>query len=289
MPDLSSLITLDTLVSFLALTFLEVVLGVDNIVFVALAADTLPPKERGRGRQLGLWLAMGLRVLMLLGVVWITRLDLVLFPLPNGPFTVKDAVLAGGGLFLLYKSSTEIHDELEPAGQRPGPRVAGAAKRSRFWGVVAEIGVINIVFSLDSVITAVGMSGQIPVMVAAVVVATLLMMVAAAPGGGLHRAPAQRQGAGPVLHPADRHGPDRRGHRLPRAPGLSLFRHGLLVVCGDAEHLSPAVAPPRMRGCECWLKPCSSFEMLRTLNLTAAILSAHGRRGSDAGTGNRSV
>ena len=181
MPDLSSLITLDTLVSFLALTFLEVVLGVDNIVFVALAADTLPPKERGRGRQLGLWLAMGLRVLMLLGVVWITRLDLVLFTLPNGPFSVKDAVLAGGGLFLLYKSSTEIHDELEPAGHRPGPRAAGAAKRSRFWGVVLEIGVINIVFSLDSVITAVGMSGQIPVMVAAVVVATLLMMVAAAP------------------------------------------------------------------------------------------------------------
>ena len=185
MHDLSSLITVDTLVSFLALTFLEVVLGVDNIVFVALAADTLPPKSRGRGRLLGLWLAMGLRVLMLLGVVWITRLDLVLFNLPNGPFSVKDAVLAGGGLFLLYKSSTEIHDELEPAGRRSRPRGDdGGAARSRFWAVVAEIGVINIVFSLDSVITAVGMSGQIPVMVAAVVVATLLMMVAAAPVAG---------------------------------------------------------------------------------------------------------
>ncbi len=181
MPDLSSLMTFDTLVSFLALTFLEVVLGVDNIVFVALAADTLPPKDRGRGRLLGLWLAMGLRVLMLLGIVWITKLETVLFTLPNGPFSVKDAVLAGGGLFLLYKASTEIHDELEPAAKHARRKVSAPQQQARFWAVVLEIGVINIVFSLDSVITAVGMSGQIPVMVGAVVVATLMMMVAAAP------------------------------------------------------------------------------------------------------------
>ena len=170
MPDLSSLMTFDTLVSFLALTFLEVVLGVDNIVFVALAADTLPPKDRGRGRLLGLWLAMGLRVLMLLGIT-----------LPNGPFSVKDAVLAGGGLFLLYKASTEIHDELEPAGKHARRKASAPQQQARFWAVVLEIGVINIVFSLDTVITAVGMSGQIPVMVGAVVVATLMMMLAAAP------------------------------------------------------------------------------------------------------------
>jgi len=181
LPDLSSLMTFDTLVSFLALTFLEVVLGVDNIVFVALAADTLPPKDRGRGRLLGLWLAMGLRVLMLLGIVWITKLETVLFTLPNGPFSVKDAVLAGGGLFLLYKASTEIHDELEPAAKHARRKVSAPQQQARFWAVVLEIGVINIVFSLDSVITAVGMSGQIPVMVGAVVVATLMMMVAAAP------------------------------------------------------------------------------------------------------------
>jgi len=181
LPDPSSLMTFDTLVSFLALTFLEVVLGVDNIVFVALAADTLPPKDRGRGRLLGLWLAMGLRVLMLLGIVWITKLETVLFTLPNGPFSVKDAVLAGGGLFLLYKASTEIHDELEPAAKHARRKVSAPQQQARFWAVVLEIGVINIVFSLDSVITAVGMSGQIPVMVGAVVVATLMMMVAAAP------------------------------------------------------------------------------------------------------------
>jgi predicted tellurium resistance membrane protein TerC len=184
LPDLSSLMTFDTLVSFLALTFLEVVLGVDNIVFVALAADALPPKDRGRGRLVGLWLAMGLRVVMLLGIVWITRLDAVLFELPNGPFSVKDAVLAGGGLFLLYKASTEIHEELEPASRHVRPSTGASAREKRFWTVVLEIGVINIVFSLDSVITAVGMSGQIPVMVGAVIVATLLMMVAAAPVAG---------------------------------------------------------------------------------------------------------
>ena len=181
MPDLSSLMTFDTLVSFLALTFLEVVLGVDNIVFVALAAEALPAKDRDRGHTVGLWLAMGLRVLMLLGLVWITKLDAVLFELPNGPFSIRDAVLAGGGLFLLYKASTEIHEELEPAGSHPRRRVNAAEREKRFWTVVIEIGLINIVFSLDSVITAVGMSGLVPVMVGAVIVATLLMMVAATP------------------------------------------------------------------------------------------------------------
>ena len=106
MFDFFHALTLDTVVSFCALTFLEVVLGVDNIVFVALAADQLPPKSRARGRQLGLWLAMGLRVGLLLSVVWVTRLDVRLFDLPNGPFTVKDLVLATGGLFLLYKGAT---------------------------------------------------------------------------------------------------------------------------------------------------------------------------------------
>ncbi len=181
MPDLAHLATLDTAISFLALTFLEVVLGVDNIVFVALAAEQLPPRQRGRGRQMGLWLAMALRVMMLLGIVWITKLEATLFTLPNGPFTIKDLVLTTGGLFLLYKSATEIHEEIEGGGHKPARKGKNRNGDWAFWAVVLEIGMINIVFSLDSVITAVGMASEIMVMVGAVIVATLMMMVAAAP------------------------------------------------------------------------------------------------------------
>jgi len=181
MTDLFQMLTLDTVVSFLALTFLEVVLGVDNIVFVALAADQLPPQSRARGRQIGLWLAMGLRVVLLLSVVWVTRLDVRLFDLPNGPFTVKDLVLAAGGLFLLYKAATEIHDEIEGAPPTSKPRAKEKSASGRFWRVVMEIGLINIVFSLDSIITAIGMATDVKVMVAAVIVSTLLMMLSSGP------------------------------------------------------------------------------------------------------------
>jgi predicted tellurium resistance membrane protein TerC len=175
MIDFFHALTLDTVVSFVALTFLEVVLGVDNIVFVALAADQLPPQSRARGRQLGLW------VTLLLGVVWVTRLDVRLFDLPNGPFTVKDLVLAAGGLFLLYKGATEIHEEIEGPAPASKARDKGRNLTGRFWRVVLEIGLINIVFSLDSIITAIGMASDVNVMVAAVIVSTVLMMLAAGP------------------------------------------------------------------------------------------------------------
>ncbi len=177
MPDLSEYLTFDTAASFLTLTFLEVVLSVDNIVFVAVAAGRLPPAQQGMGRQLGLWLALVLRVAMLVGLVWITRLDVVLVELPNGPLTIKDAVLIAGGLFLLYKGATEIRGDIEVHPEHAGrpARVSGLV------GTIAQIGLVNIVFSLDSVITAVGMARQLGVMVAAVAIATLLMMVAARP------------------------------------------------------------------------------------------------------------
>lgn len=179
---MAELLTLDALASFLALTFLEIVLSVDNILFVAIAAARLSPELQGRGRQVGLWLALILRVSMLAGLVWITRLQATLFVVMGEPVTIKDLVLIGGGLFLLYKGSTEIHDAL---GARGEAVEAGAPERrpAGFWSVVIQIGLINVVFSLDSVITAVGMANQLVVMVAAVTVATLLMMVAARPVG----------------------------------------------------------------------------------------------------------
>jgi len=171
-------LTLDTLASFATLTFLEIVLSVDNILFVAIAADRLPTDRRALGRQLGLWLALALRVAMLTGIVWLTRLDIVLVRQFGFTLTIKDVVLIAGGLFLLYKGSTEIHDDLEPSQALARPQAPASLA-----AVVAQIGLINVVFSLDSVITAVGMANQLPVMIAAVAVATLMMMVAAKPVG----------------------------------------------------------------------------------------------------------
>jgi predicted tellurium resistance membrane protein TerC len=177
---MSGLLSFDALASFLALTFLEIVLSVDNIVFVAIAAARLRPEQQGLGRQLGLWLALVFRVAMLAGLVWLTRLDVTLVSLFGHPVTLKDLVLGAGGLFLLYKGATEIHDSIEG-----GEIEAGAPLRAPagLTAVVLQIGLINIVFSLDSVITAVGMANQLAVMIAAVTVATLMMMVAARPVG----------------------------------------------------------------------------------------------------------
>ena len=164
------------LASFLALTFLEIILSVDNIVFLALAVDRLSPDQRGRGRWIGLTLAMFLRIAMLAGLVWITRLDIALFTLMGRHVTIKDVVLIGGGLFLLFKGTTEIHDSIEAKSEETTPDRSGGAA---FLAVILQIGFINIIFSLDSVITAVGMTSNLPVMVAAVVASTGVMLFAA--------------------------------------------------------------------------------------------------------------
>lgn len=176
---MTGLLSWNALASFVTLTFLEVVLSVDNIVFVAIAATRLPPERQGLGRQLGLWLALVLRVGMLAGLVWLTRLDVTLFRAFGHAVTLKDAVLISGGLFLIYKGSTEIHDSIEGG----DIEADGPAAPSGLASVIVQIGLINVVFSLDSVITAVGLASQLPVMMAAVAFATILMMVAAKPVG----------------------------------------------------------------------------------------------------------
>ena len=180
---MSELFSVNALASFFALTFLEIVLSVDNILFVAIAAARLPAERRGLGRQLGLWLALVFRVGMLAGLVWVTRLDVALFSILGRAVSLKDLVLIGGGLFLIYKSSSEIHDDFETAGEPNAEPDEPSKPMAGLMSVVLQIGLINIVFSLDSVITAIGMSNQLVVMVAAVTVATLLMMVAAKPVG----------------------------------------------------------------------------------------------------------
>jgi len=179
------------LASFAALTFLEVVLGIDNIVFLAVAVQRLDPRERRTGRRVGLALAMVLRILMLVGLVWATNLDVRLFMIIGRFITIKDAVLIAGGLFLLAKGTGEIHDAMEQTatGEANDPTPEGF-KWSSMSAVVAQIGLINIVFSLDSVITAVGMTNDLPIMITAVVASTLVMLFAAGPVGEfIHRRP----------------------------------------------------------------------------------------------------
>ena len=166
----------ELLASFLALTFLEIVLGIDNIVFLAVAVHRLERTRRRSARQLGLALAMVLRILMLLALVWLTQMAAPLFHVMGRAVSIKDLVLVAGGLFLLAKGTTEIHEAIEGGHTDPHENPRTPAK---FLSVILQIGLINIIFSIDSVVTAVGMTNDLPVMIAAVVVSTLVMLFAA--------------------------------------------------------------------------------------------------------------
>lgn len=165
-------------IALATLTALEIVLGVDNIIFISILVGRLPQHQRNRARVIGLGLAMGTRILLLLSLAWIMTLTDPLFTVLGKGIAARDIILIGGGLFLLWKSVHEIHASLE--GVEQGLQ---AALRASFGAVLIQIAVIDIVFSLDSVITAVGMVDEVPVMVAAIVVAVLVMMFAAKPIG----------------------------------------------------------------------------------------------------------
>lgn len=163
-------------IAFATLLLLEVVLGIDNIVFISILAGKLPAGEQARARTTGLALAMVLRVLLLLSIAWMARLTEPLFAVVDYEISGRDLILIAGGLFLLAKSTFEIHDKLE--GEEGGQSARVAAS---FGAVIVQILLLDIVFSLDSVITAVGMTDKIPIMVAAVIVAVILMMFFAGP------------------------------------------------------------------------------------------------------------
>ncbi len=156
------------------LTALEIVLGIDNIIFISILVGRLPPAQRNSARVLGLGLAMISRILLLLSLAWIARLTTPLFEITQFEISGRDLVLIGGGLFLLVKATKEIHAAVE-GDDDEGPHV----RHANYWGTLVQIAIIDIVFSLDSVITAVGMANDIPVMVIAIIVAVLVMMLAA--------------------------------------------------------------------------------------------------------------
>lgn len=165
--------------SLLTLSALEIVLGIDNLVFIAILTGRLPAEQRALGRKVGLTLALGSRLVLLATLAWIVGLTEPVFTLLGKAFSWRDIILVAGGLFLLYKATVEIHEMVEKEEGEPD-RPEGAAGAT-FRGVVIQIAIIDIIFSLDSVITAVGMADKLWVMVAAVVIAMILMIVASSP------------------------------------------------------------------------------------------------------------
>ncbi|RMH19261.1 MAG: TerC family protein [Gemmatimonadetes bacterium] len=164
-------------IALATLTVLEIVLGIDNIVFISILADRLPKEQQSRARRLGLMIAMVSRILLLLSISWIMRLTAPLFSVLDHGVSGRDLILIGGGLFLLTKSTREIHHKLEGDDEHHAGRRAVAT----FAGVLVQIGLLDLVFSLDSVITAVGMADHLGVMIAAVVIAVGVMMISADP------------------------------------------------------------------------------------------------------------
>lgn len=174
-------------ISLLTLTLLEIVLGIDNIVFISILSGKLPENQQKKGRQVGLGLAMITRVLLLLSLTWIMKLTTPLFNVAEW-FSItdaewfeklaisgKDIILLTGGMFLIYKSTHEIHQKLEGDEEELGIK----PKVYSFWSTIVQILILDIVFSLDSVITAVGMANHIEIMIAAVIIAVLIMLISA--------------------------------------------------------------------------------------------------------------
>ena len=174
-------------IAFAMLTTLEIVLGVDNIIFISILVGRLPPEQRDKARRLGLGFAMVSRLLLLASLSWIMGLKADLFSILGQGISGRDIVLLAGGLFLLWKASHEIFVEVEAREQDHAPETDAATLKAAgqrlFWGIIGQIAVIDIVFSLDSVITAVGMVDNLAVMVAAVIAAVGVMMFAAKPIG----------------------------------------------------------------------------------------------------------
>ena len=182
---MNELLSAASIISLLTLTFLEIVLGIDNIIFISIAANKLAPQDQRKARNIGLVLAMAFRLTLLLGISFVISLSKPFTSVDLGWFqadvTGQSLILFAGGLFLLYKATSEIHHKLEgpDAADEPGQAKAGATISS----VVTQIAITNIVFSIDSILTAIGLTQNVPIMVIAVIVSVLIMMFFAGPVG----------------------------------------------------------------------------------------------------------
>jgi predicted tellurium resistance membrane protein TerC len=174
--DFTVLFSIDGLIAFLTLSLLEVVLGIDNIIFISILTNKLPEEDRPRARFAGIALALVFRIIMLLGITWIIGLTKPLFELFSMAFTGRDLVLLAGGLFLIAKSTSEIHHKMESIDDEQvkseKPKVPGS-----FLSIIVQIGLLDIVFSFDSILTAIGMTEEIVIMILAVIVSLIVMLI----------------------------------------------------------------------------------------------------------------
>jgi predicted tellurium resistance membrane protein TerC len=166
--------------SFLTLTVLEIVLGIDNLIFISIVAGKLPPHLQGRARTVGLALALITRLLLLASIAWLVGLTQTVFTLLGQGFSWRDLIMIAGGAFLIYKGTVEIHEQIEGGhgGEAPDGAASAGRKTPGFAQTIVQIMILDIVFSLDSVITAVGMADNIWIMSAAVIVAVVIMLFA---------------------------------------------------------------------------------------------------------------
>src|SRR6478672_3025022 len=168
----------ETWIALLTLTVLEIVLGIDNVIFISILVGKLPESQRDRARYVGLGLAMGMRILLLLTISWIVGLTAPVFTIAGIEFSWRDLILIGGGLFLLWKASTELFESLEG---EPAHHTESGGAGAAAGPTIIQIVLLDIVFSLDSVLTAVGMVDELGIMIAAVVIAVGIMLFASGP------------------------------------------------------------------------------------------------------------
>src|SRR5437868_1792814 len=163
--------------ALLTLTALEIVLGIDNVIFLSVIVSRIPPRQAKRARQIGLALALVFRIVLLTLLVWLIGLTQAVFTVKDLHFSWRDIILIGGGLFLISKATHEIHGEVEARDEASD----GASRASAFFWVIVQIIIIDMVFSLDSIITAIGMAQDLEIMIAAVVIACIIMYVSSGP------------------------------------------------------------------------------------------------------------
>jgi predicted tellurium resistance membrane protein TerC len=166
------LLTTQALVSLLTLSFLEIVLGIDNIIFISIVSDRLPKNQQGKARTIGLALALIMRIALLMGIAWMVSATKPLFTVLEHEVSIRDIILIGGGIFLLAKSTTEIHSKVEGSEEE-----LKAGKALTLGSAIVQIVLLDMVFSFDSILTAIGLTKQIPIMVAAVIIAMIIMLV----------------------------------------------------------------------------------------------------------------
>ena len=213
---------------------LEVVLSIDNLVVIAVLVGKLPKDRQANARYVGMTLALVPRLVLLVFIGWIIGLTEPLFTVFGHGVSGKDLILAAGGLFLIYKATHEIHGALE------GDEGEASAKvMANYAAVVAQIAIINLVFSIDSIVTAVGMANEIWIMAVAVILSMMVLMFASGPGRHLRRGASDREDPGAGLSDHDRHGAGRRRLRRARAQGLHLHRDGVLGVHRADQHAVP--------------------------------------------------